>query len=140
MISSVAPTRLSTFYTYLITKIGNRNLNSSSQTIRKVINSENWLNQHVTRNKKEQKYCEHVFFFAKCPEDLGRINSTFYWSFQTALHLMSKLKQAAKCRIYSEYDWLQETIGTVGIVLVISYPASLALFHVGRAGRYSGMN
>ena len=27
MISSVAPTRLSTFYAYLITKIGNRNLN-----------------------------------------------------------------------------------------------------------------
>ena len=26
MISSVAPTRLSTFYAYLITKIGNRNL------------------------------------------------------------------------------------------------------------------
>ena len=26
MISSVAPTRLLTFYTYLITKIGNRNL------------------------------------------------------------------------------------------------------------------
>ena len=27
MISSVAPTRLSTFYAYLITKVGNRNLN-----------------------------------------------------------------------------------------------------------------
>ena len=27
MISSVAPTRLSTFYAYLITKMGNRNLN-----------------------------------------------------------------------------------------------------------------
>ena len=27
MISSVAPTRLSTFYAYLIAKIGNRNLN-----------------------------------------------------------------------------------------------------------------
>ena len=25
--------------------------------------------------------------------------------------------QAAKCRIYSESDWLQETIGTVGIVI-----------------------
>ena len=28
MIRSVAPTRLSTFYAYLITKIGNRNLNA----------------------------------------------------------------------------------------------------------------
>ena len=43
--------------------------------------------------------------------------------------------QAAKCRIYSEFDWLKETIGTVGIVLVISYLASLALFHVGRVGQ-----
>ena len=30
MISSVAPTRLSTFYAYLITKIGNRNLKKTS--------------------------------------------------------------------------------------------------------------
>ena len=30
MISSVAPTGSSTFYAYLITKIGNRNLNNSS--------------------------------------------------------------------------------------------------------------
>ena len=50
------------------------------------------------------------------------------------------LIQAAKCRIYYQSDWLQETIGTVGIVLVISYSASLALFHVGQVGRYSGMN
>ena len=40
-------------------------------------------------------------------------------------------KQAAKCRIYSESDWLQETIGTVGIVLVISYPRSLLSMSVG---------
>ena len=32
MISSVAPTRLSTFYTYLITKIGNRNLKPFAPT------------------------------------------------------------------------------------------------------------
>ena len=32
MISSVAPTRLSTFCAYLITKIGNRNLKSSNTT------------------------------------------------------------------------------------------------------------
>ena len=57
-----------------------------------------------------------------------------------AIHGGKAEGQAAKCRIYSESDWLQETIGTVGIVLVISYPASLALFHVGRVGRYSGMN
>ena len=30
MISSVAPTRLSTFYAYLITKIGNRNLKNAT--------------------------------------------------------------------------------------------------------------
>ena len=28
--------------------------------------------------------------------------------------------QAAKCRIYSESDWLQETIETVGIVIKIT--------------------
>ena len=41
------------------------------------------------------------------------------------------VRQAAKCRIYSESDWLQETIGTVGIVLVISYPRSLFSMLVG---------
>ena len=29
----------------------------------------------------------------------------------------SMFLQAAKCRTYSESDWLQETIGTVGIVI-----------------------
>ena len=51
-----------------------------------------------------------------------------------------RVGQAAKCRIYSESDWLQETIGTVGIVLVISYPRSLLSMSVGTVGRYSGMN
>ena len=27
------------------------------------------------------------------------------------------VEQAAKCRVYSESDWLQKTIGTVGIVI-----------------------
>ena len=44
---------------------------------------------------------------------------------------ISKSQQAAKCRIYSESDWLQETIGTVGIVLVISYHRSLFPMLVG---------
>ena len=35
------------------------------------------------------------------------------WSWQKLITAL----QAAKCRIYSESDWLQETIGTVGIAI-----------------------
>ena len=53
MISSVAPTRLSSFDAYLITKIGNRNLNQVDQINQ---NSENQFNQmyQINQNSNNQ--------------------------------------------------------------------------------------
>ena len=46
IISSVAPTRSSTSYTYLITNIGNRNLNKASNMITFVISDKTAENQN----------------------------------------------------------------------------------------------
>ena len=50
MISSVAPTRLSTFYVYLITKIENRNLKDNGG---KVLRFHKWLWVHYEISGKK---------------------------------------------------------------------------------------